>query len=126
MIGRGTSDQTALDAMRHFSKLRIEGSEVPIQGSGTGFFAGGRPTVDELLGAAESSGVKTVVVQPHLLFEGELIEQLRQKVETLRIRNPSQRWLVTMPLGSDTALAETFLALATGKTREIAAIGDML
>jgi hypothetical protein len=64
-------------------------------------------------------------VQAHLLFEGELIEQLRQKVETLRIRNPSQRWLVTMPLGSDTALAETFLALATEKVREIAVIGDM-
>jgi sirohydrochlorin cobaltochelatase len=126
MVGRGTSDETALNAMRHFSRLRIEGSEFMIDGLGTGFFAGGRPTVDELLSTAKSSGARTVVVQPHLLFEGELIEQLRQKVETLKIQNPSQRWLVTMPLGSDTALAETFLALAMEKVRKIAVIGDML
>jgi sirohydrochlorin cobaltochelatase len=125
MVGRGTSDESALNAMRLFSRLRVERSERKIHWFGTGFFAGGPPTVDDLLFEAENSSATTIVVQPHLLFEGELIEQLRQKVETLRRRNPHQRWLVTMPLGSDPALAETFLALATEKIREIHGIGDM-
>ncbi len=124
MVGRGTSDESALNAMRLFSRLRIESSPTKIHRSGTGFFAGGSPTVDELLFEAEKSMATTIVVQPHLLFEGELIEQLRQKVETLRKRNSHQRWLVAMPLGSDPALAKTFLALATEKIREIHGIGD--
>ncbi len=124
MVGRGTSDKSALAAMRHFTKLRWEREEAPITWCNTGFFAGDRPTVDELLDEAANADVDTIVVQPHLLFEGELMEQLRQKVDDRRQADSGKKWLVAMPLGSDSALAAVFLEPAIKKIREIEASGD--
>lgn len=124
MVGRGTSDESALASMRHFTKLRWERNKAIVAWCNTGFFAGGRPTVDELLDEAATADVDTMVVQPHLLFEGELMEQLRQKVDARRKVCPGKKWLVAMPLGSDSALAAVFLEAAIKKIREIKAVGD--
>lgn len=117
MVGRGTSDQEALDHMRRFTELKVQehiGANTGYEFGwyATGFFAGGKPTVDDLLAEAQSCGCDTVVVQPHLLFEGELSYQLREKVTRITAASSNQRWLVTPTLGNDRLLAETFLALA--------------
>ncbi len=110
MVGRGTSDQRALVHMRQLTELKVaQLSTVRYQ---TGFFAGGKPNVDELLEEASVWECDTVVVQPHLLFEGELIEQLRSKVLQCQLTFPSKKWLVARTLGADRMLAEVFLELA--------------
>jgi sirohydrochlorin ferrochelatase len=117
MVGRGTSDKTALAAMREFSHRR---RALPLKSPDerlldycqTGFFAGGSPSVDELLEEVAQQPASTIVIQPHLLFEGELMEQLRQKVDRWQQLHPHQQWLVPLSLGSGRQLAETFLALA--------------
>lgn len=114
MVGRGTSDREALDKMRLLTRLRTEGT--PVAWSETGFFAGGKPDVDELLDQAAESGCDTVVVQPHLLFEGELMDQLRAKVRARRKSNPTQSWWITRSLGADPALAQVFLQLLNEAT----------
>ncbi len=116
MVGRGTSDVSALEHMRELTRLRVESAkngtkQVGVQWSETGFFAGGRPTVDELLDGASQSGCDSVIVQPHLLFEGELMDQLREKVRTRRENGGGPAWWITRSLGADPKLAEVFVGL---------------
>jgi sirohydrochlorin cobaltochelatase len=125
MVGRGTSDKTALAAMREFSRRR---RALPLKSPDerlldycqTGFFAGGSPSVDELLEEVAQQPASTIVIQPHLLFEGELMEQLRQKVDRWQQLHPHQQWLVPLSLGSGRQLAETFLALASERLGSMA------
>ena len=113
MVGRGTSDPQALAHMRQLTAMKM--AELSALYSQTGFFAGGRPTVDGLLEEASTWDCETVLVQPHLLFEGELIEQLRRKVMECQSRWPDKNWLVARTLGADPKLADVFLELAREK-----------
>ena len=110
MVGRGTSDLAALAHMRQLTQLRV--AEMDAKRFETGFFAGGEPDVDTLLEQASRWDCDTIIVQPHLLFEGELIEQLRGKVYEMQQDHPDRRWLIARTLGADPKLAEVFLELA--------------
>jgi sirohydrochlorin cobaltochelatase len=110
MVGRGTSDLAALAHMRQLTQLRV--AEMDAKRFETGFFAGGEPDVDTLLEQAARWDCDTIIVQPHLLFEGELIEQLRGKVYEMQQDHPDRRWLIARTLGADPKLAEVFLELA--------------
>jgi len=110
MVGRGTSDQNALAQMRQFAELRV--AQLNVVRYQTGFIAGGIPNVDGLIEQASAWECDTVVVQPHLLFEGELIEQLRNKVLQGQLRFPDKQWLISRTLGADSKLADVFLEMA--------------
>lgn len=110
MVGRGTSDPSALEHMRELTRLKV--ANLAAVRHQTGFFAGGKPTVDGLLEEASTWECDTVLVQPHLLFEGELIEQLRCKVLQWQTRSKHKQWLIARTLGADPKLADVFLELA--------------
>ena len=110
MVGRGTSDLQAIAHMRRLTELKVP--QLSVVCFQTGFFAGGKPDVDGLLAEAATWQCDTVLVQPHLLFEGELIETLRRKVLACRSRFPSKQWYVSRTLGADPKLADIFLELA--------------
>ncbi len=110
MVGRGTSDQQALVQMRQFTELKV--AHLNVVRYQTGFFAGGIPNVDGLLEQASVWECDTVLIQPHLLFEGELIEQLRNKVLQCQLRFPDKQWLISRTLGADPKLADVFLEMA--------------
>ncbi len=110
MVGRGTSDQEALTHMRQLTELKV--SQLSVIQYQTGFFAGGQPDVDGLLVEASQWECESVLVQPHLLFEGELIEQLRYKVLQCQLRYREKQWLIARTLGADPKLADVFLELA--------------
>lgn len=112
MIGRGTSDTAALEQMRLLTAKCVASRDVHWRE--TGFFAGGLPHVDTLLEHAANacnapSGCDTMILQPHLLFEGELMDQLRHKLRSQRDRHPQVQWLLARPLGVDAALARVFV-----------------
>lgn len=112
MVGRGTSDPLALQHMLELTQLVSR--QRTIHWVNTGFFAGGNTTVDALLESAASATYQnqpcdTVVVQPHLLFEGELMDQLRQKIRNMRTQFPEKHWILARTLGADRKLAEVFL-----------------
>lgn len=112
MVGRGTSDPEAIAHMRLFTKLASE--ERNVQWVSTGFFAGGEPTVEQLLDQAAAASVDgqacdAVILQPHLLFEGELMDQLRSKVKQYRNEYLDREWILARCLGADRALAEVFI-----------------
>ncbi|MCE9554818.1 MAG: sirohydrochlorin chelatase [Planctomycetes bacterium] len=75
MIGRGSSDAEATQSMHRFAEMRCQ--RTPVGRLEVGFIAAQRPTVREALQATLASGCRRVVVQPHLLFQGELMDQVR-------------------------------------------------
>jgi hypothetical protein len=44
-----------------------------------------------------------------LLFEGELMDQLRSKIVQYRQQYPDRHWVLARSLGADCALAEVFI-----------------
>ncbi|MCA9134949.1 MAG: hypothetical protein KDA45_17390, partial [Planctomycetales bacterium] len=99
MIGRGSRSPSATRSMRQFSQRRRQ--ITPVSWLDTGFITAQRPTVDEVLYNLSRSACATVVVQPHLLFEGELVVRLREQVAACQRLHPAQRWLVPETLGTD-------------------------
>jgi sirohydrochlorin ferrochelatase len=109
MVGRGTSDAVARGHMHELTRLRVESK--PVSWHQTGFFAGGEVDVDQLLEEAALADCDVVVVQPHLLFEGELMNKLRAKVQAMRSRFPGKTWWLAGCLGADPSLADVFVGL---------------
>ena len=142
MVGRGTSDPEALAHMRRFTELAAE--QRSLAWVSTGYFAGGVPSVDELLAQAAAlrpsdptdptdptssisssefstnTTCDTVVIQPHLLFEGELMDQLRARVRRWRQESPDREWVLARCLGADEALAGVFIEFIRSHISQLA------
>jgi sirohydrochlorin ferrochelatase len=59
-----------------------------------------RPLLADLLPEVAANRFQRVIVQPHLLFEGELADNLRQAVTATQRQHPQQEWLIA-PLLAD-------------------------
>lgn len=68
---------------------------------------------DTLETVAVSGRFDTVVVQPHLLFEGKLNEAILNQTKEAADRHPSLQWLTSGYLGPDPLLANA-IANRTG------------
>jgi len=112
MIGRGSKSETATAEMRRFSELRH--ALTPTGYLSTGFIYAQSPTVEEALDMAAETEFPNVVVQPHLLFEGELLNNLRDSV-ALRNQTASHKtWTIAPSLGLDESLPKALAELALG------------
>ncbi|MEZ6135706.1 MAG: CbiX/SirB N-terminal domain-containing protein [Pirellulaceae bacterium] len=119
MIGRGSNSDDATAAMRRFTEMRI--ASTPVAMHRTGFIHAQRPSVSEAFDEVSDSNLPVVVVQPHLLFEGLLVEQLRREVAVRQEKQPERRWVITETLGSgcehqDASLAEALVTIALDTT----------
>ncbi len=116
LVGRGSSDSPAVAAMRRFVKLRAS-QERSVQVL-HGFLARARPTLDEALARAAAMPVMRVVVQPHLLFRGELTESVERAARAAARQWPEKEWLVAPHLGVSPlvarAIADRFVDAAQG------------
>ena len=92
LVGRGSSSEQATAAMLQFAELRARAT--PVAWSSVGFIHAQRPTVDEALDGLAATGLPWLVVQPHLLFEGELVDELRREVAYRQSFSSSQKWIV--------------------------------
>jgi sirohydrochlorin cobaltochelatase len=115
MIGRGSSSVHATRQMRAFTGARMRYTPVPW--AQTAFIHGQFPDVNAALDAMQSSPYRLKVVQPHLLFEGLLIEQLRESVAERQRMDPENRWIITEVLGAEGGLANTLAMLARQATK---------
>lgn len=116
MVGRGSKSDSATAEMLEFSKLRHE--LTPTKMLTTGFIYAQSPTVEEALDEAAKSELQNVVVQPHLLFEGELLNNLRTAVTKRNQENPNQNWAITPSLGLDESLPKALAELAVASSFE--------
>lgn len=117
LVGRGSSSLNAAAKMREFCRLRQQWT--PVREATTAFIYGQSPSVLEAFQAAADSDAPLVVVQPHLLFQGLLLDELTEKVHEFAERNPHQRWLITQPLGADQKLAELLAQVARNSLLEL-------
>lgn len=97
MISRGSSSDSAAAAMERFAELRC--ALTPVNSCRVGYVAVRQPNVQQTLDWLQSTDSEVLVVQPHLLFEGEVYHSLCAAVEERRQRD-GRRWLVCQPLGA--------------------------
>ena len=110
IVGRGSYEAEANAEFARFARLRWE--REPVGWLETCFVAMTRPTLDEGLRMAASMPFERIVVQPHLLFPGELMHGIRAAVGAARERAPDRQWIVTEPLGADELLVRALLSQA--------------
>lgn len=105
MVGRGSHDPCAKADMRVLSEIISRRSFVAEVT--TTFYAMTEPRLPNTLEAVAVSGrFDTVVVQPHLLFEGKLNQAILNQTKEAAGRHPSLQWLTSGYLGPDPLLAD--------------------
>lgn len=108
MVGRGSTDETATAEMREFSARRAAaGSALKTV---TAFAAMAEPRIEPALEQAASTGARHIVVQPHLLFAGELLDRVASLTADAARRHPSVTWTLTRHLGAESELVECLVA----------------
>jgi len=98
LVGRGSPDDTATAEMQEFARLR-QRQEGGLR-TEVAFLAMARPLLAEKLEQLAAANYQRVIVQPHLLFEGDLADSLRQQVGRTAKIHPEKEWLVA-PLLDD-------------------------
>ncbi|WP_254513805.1 sirohydrochlorin chelatase [Anatilimnocola floriformis] len=99
LIGRGSSDPTAIVHCQEFAGLLAE--QVNCQNFFTGFIAIAKPSLAEALEQAAASGAQQIIVQPHLLFSGEMLDSTAVAVAQARRKHPQLAWQQSDSLGAD-------------------------
>jgi len=102
-VGRGSYEAEANAEMAAFARLRFE--RRPVGWYEVCFLSMAEPRVDRTFELVGSLPFRRVVVQPHLLFRGALLDRLLATVEA-RARTNEQRWLTTGHLGPHALLVD--------------------
>lgn len=104
VVGRGSRDPCAQADMRLLAEL--VGRRLPFPRVETAFYAMAQPSLPEVLERlAVSSDVQAVVVQPHLLFQGAILDSIGRQVEAASERHRQVRFLTTPHMGPDPRIA---------------------
>jgi sirohydrochlorin ferrochelatase len=102
MVARGTSDEAALRQVETVYEL------IGMTGYAHRklcYFAAAEPRVEDVLEqVAQLEGIRSVLVQPYLLFEGYLTNHLRDLLEQSRQKWPHLRWVQTDVLWPSSSL----------------------
>ncbi len=109
VVGRGSSDPAATGRLRDFAARRAGAAGVQIVL--TCFVHGQRPTLAEGLALAAASSATTILVQPHLLFQGLVYQEIAAAVERAAAMS-AKVWQLAAPLGPDIEIARAVLELA--------------
>ncbi|MDZ4781187.1 MAG: sirohydrochlorin chelatase [Planctomycetia bacterium] len=107
LIGRGSYDPTANAEMAQFARLRWEAERTAWYE--VGFTAMAEPGLERAIQVAGAMPFSHVVVQPHLLFAGELLDRIGVAVRAAADRFPEQSWSVTPHLGPSDLLVSAVL-----------------
>jgi sirohydrochlorin ferrochelatase len=112
MVGRGSHHAGATAEMHEFVRRRVAltpGVEVR-----TAFVAMAEPPLEQVLKDLAGSDCTRVVVQPHLLFGGVLLDRIAATVADFARRHPDRDWVVAPHLGPHALLAQAIASRAAG------------
>jgi sirohydrochlorin cobaltochelatase len=110
LVTRGSSDVEAIERVREFAK-QLE-KVVPAAEVRPCFAAVAEPSLETALATAARDPYRRIVVQPHLLFAGEVLQQICRAVETVAAGDAKREWIVTGHLGPSPLVAEAIIELA--------------
>jgi sirohydrochlorin cobaltochelatase len=113
LAGRGSYDEEATAEMRRFASLVGEQSGLRAE---VGFVAMAEPRLESVLESAAASDVRRIIVVPHLLFGGVLVERIGEIVSGIATRHPDCEWLLAAHLGPHHLVARAVLARASETT----------
>jgi sirohydrochlorin cobaltochelatase len=117
VVGRGSYDGEATAAMRRFAARLAEKSG--IRNYEVAFIAMAEPKYPCVLREVATKTFSRVVVQPHLLFEGELLAKLRADVCEIRRHYPQVSWRLAAHLGPADLLVDALEALCRETLAEL-------
>jgi sirohydrochlorin cobaltochelatase len=96
-VGRGSLDDEATASMHSFAALVAESAGV--ERYEVCFYAMAKPSVAETLSQLAADNFRYVVVVPHLLFGGLILQAIRECVAEQAVRAPQTQWLIADRLG---------------------------
>jgi sirohydrochlorin cobaltochelatase len=96
LVGRGSHDESATAEMYEFARLREQNDDA--MKTEVAFLAMARPLLEEQLLKVAGQGYRHVIVQPHFLFHGELVDSITRQVAHMAAQHPEQEWIMTPPL----------------------------
>ncbi len=108
MVGRGSHDPSANAEMASYAQLVFEQRKVGWLE--VCFTAMTEPSLARGLEFAAATRFAQIVVQPHLLFQGDLLERVRASVSEMS-RQREKSWLLTDHLGVDDLLADAVVRI---------------
>ncbi len=115
VVGRGSRDRRATQEMLHLVELLPDpNGESQFEAA---FLAMEQPTLAARLAEIPPSAFRRIVLQPHLLFPGVLVDRTRQTAEAARARFGATEIVITAPLGPHPLVAEAIADI-------VAAMGD--
>jgi sirohydrochlorin cobaltochelatase len=97
LVGRGSHDPGANSEMARFSRLRWERQR--FGWVETCHLAMTWPSLTEGLATAAALAFPRIVVQPHLLFRGELVSRVCEETAAAAARHPEKEWIIARHLG---------------------------
>ncbi len=109
LVGRGSSDAAATARLRDFAAQRAVAARV--QAVLSCFVHGQVPSLAEGLRLASASSAQTILVQPHLLFQGLVYQEIEAAVQKIALSS-GKEWRLAAPLGPDPEIARAVLELA--------------
>lgn len=118
LVGRGSRDAAAT---AQFHEFLAERQRITAAGAArAAFLAMATPRIEAVVEEIKDSPLSWVVIQPHLLFAGELLERLQRIVHTQDALSARQQWFMTEHLGCSAWVAEAVVdrfhqALAIGE-----------
>lgn len=104
IVSRGTSDPLAIADVKRFVDLRRQ--RTPVAYATLAFMAVSKPSVAAELDAVAQTSYSCVVVQPHLLFQGRLTNDLQKLVQNRKAEYTDKHWLLADHLGPCKLVAE--------------------
>ncbi len=111
LVGRGSRDPGVGVEMRALARLR--GQSASVGRIEVCYYAMAEPLLSEVLDCIAGSPWQRVVVQPHLLFPGLLLDVIRDTVERRRRQAPDRDWVLVEPLGADESLIQAVAELSS-------------
>jgi sirohydrochlorin cobaltochelatase len=103
LVGRGSREAGATAALSRFAAARR--ALTPVARSMVALLGMAHPRVERVLPEIAAMDYRTVVVQPHLLYPGTLLNRLRRLVDEQDRSQSRQQWILAECLGCDRAIA---------------------
>ncbi len=117
IVGRGAKDPQAADEMRAFARLHAQQSQPTA--FEVCFYAMALPRFSERLAELPKTSYREIVVQPHLLFVGDLYQRICEQVEqTAQADRTGRVWRVAEPLGPTNEVRDAAVQLVTQAQRD--------
>ena len=114
MVGRGSPDREAIAEFQTLARLSAEQRRVGQLE--VAFLAMAEPPLDVVLSSLAERNPTRVVVQPHLLFSGQLYDRIDAAVSQQAKQFPQTEWLTTAILGPHATLTSAIASRATSAT----------